>query len=56
MLILHNCQAPHSRKGIHDSYNDETFGSSECTDEDRVEEERKRRGNLFFGLLDGAAT
>uniref|UniRef100_A0A2P2LWL8 Uncharacterized protein LOC105642935 isoform X2 n=1 Tax=Rhizophora mucronata TaxID=61149 RepID=A0A2P2LWL8_RHIMU len=34
---------PHFRRDTNDSYNDETFGSSECTSEDRAEEERKRR-------------
>lgn len=34
---------PYSRKDGTDSCNDETFGSSECSDKDRVEEERKRR-------------
>ncbi|KAE8721325.1 Ribosomal L5P family protein [Hibiscus syriacus] len=34
---------PHSRRETHDSYNDETFGSTECTSEDRAEEERTRR-------------
>uniref|UniRef100_A0A2P2LWM0 Uncharacterized protein LOC105642935 isoform X2 n=1 Tax=Rhizophora mucronata TaxID=61149 RepID=A0A2P2LWM0_RHIMU len=33
----------HLRRDTNDSYNDETFGSSECTSEDRAEEERKRR-------------
>ncbi|XP_021677042.2 uncharacterized protein LOC110662387 isoform X2 [Hevea brasiliensis] len=37
---------PHSRRDTHDSYNDETFGSSECTSEDRAEEERKRRASF----------
>lgn len=37
---------PHSRREGTDSLNDETFGSSEFTSEDRAEEERKRRGNL----------
>ncbi|XP_039005489.1 uncharacterized protein LOC120132870 [Hibiscus syriacus] len=36
---------PHSRRETHDSYNDETFGSTECTSEDRAEEERKRRAS-----------
>ncbi|KAF5464348.1 hypothetical protein F2P56_014430 [Juglans regia] len=35
---------PHSR--THDSFNDETFGSSEYTSEDRAEEERKRRASF----------
>ncbi|XP_039062648.1 uncharacterized protein LOC120207196 [Hibiscus syriacus] len=35
--------APHSRRETNDLFNDETFGSTECTNEDRVEEERKRR-------------
>lgn len=39
---------PHSRRDT-DSYNDETFGSSEYTSEDRAEEERKRRAS--FELL-----
>ncbi|XP_071722886.1 uncharacterized protein [Rutidosis leptorrhynchoides] len=33
---------PHSRRDT-DSFNDETFGSSDSTSEDRAEEERKRR-------------
>ncbi|KAK8588016.1 hypothetical protein V6N12_022475 [Hibiscus sabdariffa] len=37
---------PHSRREINDSYNDETFGSTECTSEDRAEEERKRRASF----------
>lgn len=37
---------PHSRRDGSDSYNDETFGSSECTSEDRAEEERKRRASF----------
>lgn len=37
--------APFSRKDI-DAMNDETFGSSECSNEDRVEEERKRRASF----------
>ncbi|CAN6202245.1 unnamed protein product [Urochloa humidicola] len=37
--------APLSRKDI-DSMNDETFGSSECSNEDRAEEERKRRASF----------
>ncbi|XVF22491.1 hypothetical protein REPUB_Repub12eG0177200 [Reevesia pubescens] len=37
---------PHSRRETHDSYNDETFGSTECTSEDREEEERKRRASF----------
>ena len=41
-------QAPHSRRETNDSFNDETFGSLECTSEDRAEEERKRRGNCSF--------
>ncbi|CAN1237372.1 hypothetical protein LINGRAPRIM_LOCUS1865, partial [Linum grandiflorum] len=40
---------PHSRKETNDSFNDETFGSSESTDVDREEEERKRRDT--FELL-----
>ncbi|KAK7274320.1 hypothetical protein RIF29_15403 [Crotalaria pallida] len=40
-------KAPHSRRETHDNYNDETFGSSsECANEDRVEEERKRRASF----------
>ncbi|XP_039061399.1 uncharacterized protein LOC120205612 [Hibiscus syriacus] len=38
--------APHSRRETNDSFNDETFGSTECTNEDRVEEERKRRASF----------
>ncbi|XP_022770492.1 uncharacterized protein LOC111313893 [Durio zibethinus] len=37
---------PHSRRETNDSYNDETFGSNECTSEDRAEEERKRRASF----------
>ncbi|KAF2291164.1 hypothetical protein GH714_020449 [Hevea brasiliensis] len=37
---------PHSHRETNDSYNDETFGSSECTSEDRAEEERKRRASF----------
>uniref|UniRef100_A0A804R080 Eukaryotic translation initiation factor 4G n=1 Tax=Zea mays TaxID=4577 RepID=A0A804R080_MAIZE len=37
--------APFSRKDI-DSINDETFGSSELSNEDRAEEERKRRASF----------
>ncbi|KAE8721457.1 Ribosomal L5P family protein [Hibiscus syriacus] len=37
---------PHSRRETHDSYNDETFGSTECTSEDRAEEERTRRASF----------
>ncbi|XP_022757444.1 uncharacterized protein LOC111304778 isoform X2 [Durio zibethinus] len=37
---------PHSRKETNDSFNDETFGSIECTGEDRAEEERKRRASF----------
>ncbi|KAK4411434.1 hypothetical protein Sango_0216400 [Sesamum angolense] len=36
---------PHSRRDT-DAYNDETFGSVECTSEDRAEEERKRRASF----------
>ncbi|KAF7826094.1 uncharacterized protein G2W53_017258 [Senna tora] len=39
-------KAPHSRRDNSDSYNDETFGSSENTSEDREEEERKRRASF----------
>ncbi|KAJ6805796.1 uncharacterized protein M6B38_177910 [Iris pallida] len=38
--------APYSRKDFTDSYNDETFGSAECSSEDRAEEERKRRASF----------
>ncbi|XVF33265.1 hypothetical protein REPUB_Repub17cG0154100 [Reevesia pubescens] len=37
---------PHSRREGNDSYNDETFGSTECTSDDRAEEERKRRSSF----------
>ncbi|CAN1793602.1 hypothetical protein LINPERHAP1_LOCUS20051 [Linum perenne] len=40
---------PLSRRETNDSFNDETFGSSESTNEDREEEERKRRDS--FELL-----
>lgn len=39
-------KAPHSRRETNDSFNDETFGSLECTNEDRAEEERKRRASF----------
>lgn len=44
---------PHLRRETKDSLNDETFGSSEYTSEDRAEEERKRRGNVsvFIGFI-----
>ncbi|KAK9910315.1 hypothetical protein M0R45_034281 [Rubus argutus] len=38
--------APLTRREITDSLNDETFGSSEYTSEDRAEEERKRRDSF----------
>ncbi|XP_052194166.1 uncharacterized protein LOC127802414 [Diospyros lotus] len=34
---------PNSRRDTHDSFNDETFGSSECASQDRAEAERRRR-------------
>ncbi|XWS35825.1 hypothetical protein CRYUN_Cryun20dG0029200 [Craigia yunnanensis] len=37
---------PHSRREMHDSFNDETFGSTECSSDDRSEEERKRRASF----------
>ncbi|KAB5527133.1 hypothetical protein DKX38_020980 [Salix brachista] len=37
---------PHLRRETKDSLNDETFGSSEYTSEDRAEEERKRRDSF----------
>ncbi|XP_042965099.1 uncharacterized protein LOC122299158 isoform X1 [Carya illinoinensis] len=40
---------PHLRRETNDSYNDETFGFSESTSEDRAEEERKRR--VSFELM-----
>lgn len=40
-------QAPHSRRDT-DSLNDETFGSTEYTSEDRAEQERRRRGIDLF--------
>ncbi|KAK6141042.1 hypothetical protein DH2020_025223 [Rehmannia glutinosa] len=36
---------PYSRRDT-DAFNDETFGSMECTNEDRAEEERKRRASF----------
>lgn len=39
---------PYSRKDSTDSHNDETFGSTECSSEDRAEEERKRRASFEF--------
>ncbi|KAG2331103.1 hypothetical protein Bca52824_002283 [Brassica carinata] len=41
--------APYARRDTRDSLNDETFGSSDSTSEDRAEEERKRRAS--FELL-----
>uniref|UniRef100_A0A1J3K2D3 Uncharacterized protein n=1 Tax=Noccaea caerulescens TaxID=107243 RepID=A0A1J3K2D3_NOCCA len=41
--------APFTRRDTRDSFNDETFGSSDSTSEDRAEEERKRRAS--FELL-----
>ncbi|XP_039000073.1 uncharacterized protein LOC120125786 isoform X2 [Hibiscus syriacus] len=37
---------PHSRRETNYSFNDETFGSIECTSEDKAEEERKRRASF----------
>lgn len=37
---------PHSRREANDSFNNETFGSSDCTSEGRAEEERKRRASF----------
>ncbi|KAI3818553.1 hypothetical protein L1987_12363 [Smallanthus sonchifolius] len=37
---------PPSRPNAHDSFNDETFGSSESASQDRAEEERKRRASF----------
>ncbi|KAG9452966.1 hypothetical protein H6P81_005870 [Aristolochia fimbriata] len=37
---------PHIRRDNTDILNDETFGSSECSSEDRAEEERKRRASF----------
>ncbi|XP_024987527.1 uncharacterized protein LOC112522563 isoform X1 [Cynara cardunculus var. scolymus] len=37
---------PHTRTNTQDSFNDETFGSSEFTSQDRAEEERKRRASF----------
>ncbi|XP_058223751.1 uncharacterized protein LOC131333309 isoform X2 [Rhododendron vialii] len=34
---------PHLRRGTTDSFNDETFGSTECTSQDKAEEEKRRR-------------
>ncbi|XP_062227832.1 uncharacterized protein LOC133926089 isoform X2 [Phragmites australis] len=39
-------QPPRPYKKDVDSMNDETFGSSECSNEDRAEEERKRRASF----------
>ncbi|EPS68078.1 hypothetical protein M569_06697, partial [Genlisea aurea] len=36
---------PYSRRDT-DAYNDETFGSKECSNENRVEEERRRRASF----------
>ncbi|MQL74637.1 hypothetical protein Taro_007015 [Colocasia esculenta] len=37
---------PYSWRDNTDSYNDETFGSSECSSQERAEEERKRRASF----------
>ncbi|XP_043717180.1 uncharacterized protein LOC122665149 isoform X2 [Telopea speciosissima] len=37
---------PHSRRDATDLYNEETFGSTECSSQDRAEEERKRRASF----------
>ncbi|KAL4586098.1 hypothetical protein LXL04_010729 [Taraxacum kok-saghyz] len=37
---------PHARTNTHDSFNDETFGSSDNASQDRAEEERKRRASF----------
>ncbi|KAK9749447.1 hypothetical protein RND81_02G126300 [Saponaria officinalis] len=37
---------PYSRRETRDSFNDETFGSSDSTSEDRAEEEKKRRAEF----------
>lgn len=37
---------PYSRKDHTDSFNDETFGSAECSSEDRAEEEKIRRASF----------
>jgi len=46
---------PHSRRETKDTYNDETFGPTDSTSEDKVEEEKKRRGvsNLHYRHLIG---
>lgn len=41
---------PHSRRNT-DACNDETFGSIESASEDRVEEERRRRGITSFSNI-----
>lgn len=47
--LSYNLQAaPLTRREITDSLNDETFGSTEYTSEDRAEEERKRRGTCSY--------
>ncbi|XP_010556572.1 PREDICTED: uncharacterized protein LOC104825859 isoform X2 [Tarenaya hassleriana] len=49
-MIQISCLAsPYSRRDTKDSFNDETFGSSDSTNEDRAEEERNRRAS--FELL-----
>ena len=47
-----NQAVAHQRGNTNDSYNHETFGSSEYTSDNRVEEEKKRRGNHLFMMLD----
>ncbi|KAF5946280.1 hypothetical protein HYC85_016508 [Camellia sinensis] len=40
---------PHSRRSTNDSFNDETFGSTDYTSQDKAEEERRRR--VSFELM-----
>lgn len=42
---------PHLRRGTTDSINDETFGSTEYTSQDKAEEEKRRRGNTIFSIV-----
>jgi hypothetical protein len=49
-IIFHIQPAPFSKRDGVDSCNDETFGSTEQSTQDRAEEERKRRGLCFFPL------
>lgn len=44
-------QAKPPRRESNDQYNDETFGSSENLSQERVDEERRRRGEFISSTL-----